>query len=145
MSKRRDVLLAVKALVTAALPSAEIRGFDREAALEIRPGAGGTAVGFPGEAELEATDLSPLTYHYSHAIPLQLLPPAGAADAGAALDMMLGAIGAAVAGNRTLGGLVDFLEAEAAREGDEAPNFTQGQRFAETAIVAAYSTNDPLN
>lgn len=145
MSKRRDVILAVKALVATALPGADIKGFDRETSLEIRPGAGGTVVGFPGDPEETGVDLSPATYHYNHAIALQLLPPAGAADPAAALDAMGGAIGAAVKANVRLGGLVDYLQASPLNERDETPPNSATTRYAELAVIADYSTEDPLN
>ena len=63
----------------------------------------------------------------------------------ALLDTMLGAIGAAVMANRTLGGLCDWIEAEAPVTDDiEAFGALPG-RFADLAILAVYATTDPLN
>lgn len=150
MSKRRDVMLAVKALATTALtdggwPAIEIKGFDREMSADIRPGAGGTLLGWPGEMELLGTDLSPVRYNYRHPVPLQLLPPPGAAEPSAVLDAMMGVIGAAIVADRTLGGLCEWIEAEAPEEYDKTPEHAVTLRSANLAIVADYSTTDPLN
>ena len=58
---------------------------------------------------------------------------------------MLGAIGAAVVANRTLGGLCDFIEAEAPSTDDVEIAGARSGRFADLAIVAVYGTTDPLN
>ena len=68
-SKRETVLAAVKALVAAALPGAEVK---RNLAKAERIPPGGLVVirdGDPGEPEV---CLSPLTYLYSHRVPLEI-------------------------------------------------------------------------
>ena len=68
-SKRETVLAAVKSLVAAALPGAEVK---RNLAKAERIPPGGLVVirdGDPGEPEVS---LSPLTYLYSHRIPLEI-------------------------------------------------------------------------
>ena len=61
------------------------------------------------------------------------------------LDAVLGVIGAAVMANRTLGGLCDWIEAEAPVTDDiEALGALPG-RIADLAILAVYATTDPLN
>lgn len=150
MSKRRDVLLAVKGLAAAAIaaggyPAADIVGFDKEGSGDIRAGRGGTLAGWPGELEEVGATLSPLTHHYRHRIPMQVIAPAGAADPAAAIDAMLGAIGAAVVANRSMNGMVDFLEAEPPEEWDRTPENSVTTRSATFALIAEYSTTDPLN
>lgn len=142
-SKRETVLAAVKSLVTAALPSAEVK---RNLAKAERIPPGGLVVirdGEPGEPEVS---LSPLTYLYSHRIPLEIAAFESATlTREQVVDAMLGAIGAAVMGNRTLGGLCDWIEAEAPVTDDiEALGALPG-RFADLAILAVYATTDPLN
>jgi hypothetical protein len=58
---------------------------------------------------------------------------------------MLGAIGVAVAGDRTLGGLCDFTEAEAPATDDVETAGARAGRWADAALVAVYGTTDPLN
>jgi hypothetical protein len=61
------------------------------------------------------------------------------------LDSMLGSIGAAVIADRTLGGLCDFIEAEAPATEDLEAAGARAGRWADLAIVAVYGTADPLN
>ena len=60
-------------------------------------------------------------------------------------DDMLAAIGAAVASSRTLGGLCDFIEAEAPATEDVETAGARAVRWADAVIVATYGTSDPLN
>ena len=89
MSKRRDVLLAIKAMVSAAMPAASIKGFDGALSQMIRADAGGTSVGRPPEADPEPEiDLSPLTYHYDDPIGIELpVDPAHHAESCHAVDV----------------------------------------------------------
>ena len=142
-SKRETVLAAVRSLVAAALPGAEVK---RNLAKAERIPPGGLVVirdGDPGEPEVS---LSPLTYLYSHRIPLEIAAYDSAMlSREQVVDAMIGAIGAAVMGSRTLGGLCDWIEAEAPVTDDiEALGALPG-RFADLAILAVYATTDPLN
>jgi hypothetical protein len=142
-SKRETVLAAVRSLVAAALPGAEVK---RNLAKAERIPPGGLVVirdGDPGEPEVS---LSPLTYLYSHRIPLEIAAYEGATlTREQVVDAMTGAIGAAVMVNRTLGGLCDWIEAEAPVTDDiEALGASPG-RFADLAILVVYATIDPLN
>jgi hypothetical protein len=142
-SKRESVLAAVKTLVAASLPGAEVK---RNLAKAERIPPGGLVVirdGDPGEPEVT---LSPLSYLYSHRIPLEIAAYESATlTRERALDAMLAAIGTEVKANRTLGGLCDWIEAEAPVTNDiEAQGALPG-RFADLAILAVYATTDPLN
>ncbi|WP_052507862.1 hypothetical protein [Sphingomonas hengshuiensis] len=145
MSKRRDYILGVKALVAAALPGADIRGFDGDTSTDFRIGAGGAAVGFPGTPEVTAQTLSPCTWHLTHTVEVQLMAPEGSTAAALALDEMASAIGAGVSAGRTLGGLVDFVEAGAPEEGDFTPEGGEARHYMIVPITGQYSTTDPLN
>ncbi len=142
-SKRETVLAAVKALVAAALPGAEVK---RNLVKAERIPPGGLVVirdGDPGEPEVS---LSPLTYLYSHRIPLEIAAFESATlTREEVVDAMLGAIGAAVMGNRTLDGLCDWIEAEAPVTDDIEALGAMPGRFADLAILAVYATTDPLN
>jgi hypothetical protein len=143
MSKREQVIEAVVALIDAALPAAKV---ERNAAKPERIPPGGLAIvrdGDPGEPDVL---LSPLTYLYTHRVPIEIAArESGPQSREQVLDAMLAAIGAAVAADRTLGGLCDFIEAEAPATADiEAAGALPG-RWADAAIVATYGTSDPLN
>lgn len=135
-SKREQVLQAIVALVQAALPTADVQ---RNRSSPVRVGAGGAVTildGDPGEPEV---DLCPLTYNYSHGVPLAF---AGASMA--AVDDMMRAVGAAVEADRTLGGLCHFLETVAP---DGEPLDAAGAEAAaqaEAGLRAEYSTSSPL-
>lgn len=142
-SKREQVIDALVALIDAALPAAKV---ERNAAKPERIPPGGLAIvrdGDPGEPEVL---LSPLTYLYTHRIPVEIAArESGAQSREQALDAMLAAIGAAVVADRTLGGLCDFIEAEAPATADIDAAGAQTARWADAAIVASYCTPDPLN
>jgi hypothetical protein len=137
------VLAGVLALLRSALPSAEVR---RNLAKPERIPPGGLVIvrdGDPGEPDVL---LSPLTYLYTHRVPLEVaVRDSGSQSREQALDAMLAAIGAAVAADRTLGGLCDFVEVEAPATADIEASGTRPARWADAAIVASYGTPDPLN
>ena len=88
--------------------------------------------GDPGEPSVT---LSPLRYHYQHRAEVEAVVQAGSGR-DAAFDALAAGIGTLLAAARTLGGLCDWVEAEAPRPVD----------LAETVIpiVLHYSTSDPL-
>lgn len=139
MASRRELVLeALKALVTAALPGAEVVR-NSTAIGEAGPGGRVNILdGEPGEPEIT---LSPLQYTYQHRVSLEILPYA---PSHSALDTMLAPIGAAIAADRTLGGLTDFLE-------PQAPDLSQRDvegalqiDWAEVGLIATYTTSNPL-
>ncbi|WP_380787236.1 hypothetical protein [Sphingomonas sp. R86521] len=146
MSKRLAVLIAVKQLIEIALPGAKVLGLDgKEAPPATVPATGMVVVrtGDPGDAEV---DLSPLSYNYEHRIPLEVSAIAGRGlSSEEALDAMLVAIGVAVAADRHLGGLCQWLDITSAgtediyADGGGAP-----PRGADIMIIASYSTPNPL-
>lgn len=142
-SKREQVLDAVKALVAAAVPDADVK---RNNAKAERIPPGGLVIvrdGEPGDPEVM---LSPLTYVYTHRIPIEVAAyETSSQSREQVLDEMLGAIGAAVAADRTLSGLCDFVEAEAPATDDLETAGARAGRWADAAIVAVYGTTDPLN
>lgn len=137
-SRREQVIAAVKALVSGALPFAEVKR-NQDQPDTIPPG--GLVIVRDGDPGTPEVDLSPLTYHYQHKIPLELAAYATSAKPREqVLDELLAAIGTAVRANRTLGGLVDWLEADAPISDDLGLG-----RWADAAIVAQYASADPLN
>jgi hypothetical protein len=142
-SRREQVLDALKALVVSALPNADVK---RNLAKPERIPPGGLAIvrdGDPGEPEVI---LSPLIYIYTHRIPIEIAAYETSSETREqVLDGMLGAIGAAVVADRTLGGLCDFIEAEAPATEDIETTGARAGRWADVAIVAIYGTTDPLN
>ncbi len=146
MSKRTDVLFAIKQLINLALPGAKVLGLDgAEAPPAVVPATGMVVVrtGDPGEPQI---DLSPPSYNYEHRIPLEVSGlKSGGLTSEEALDVMLMAIGEGIAADRTLGGLCDWLETtSAATEDIYAEGGSQPPRGADIMIIASYSTPNPL-
>jgi hypothetical protein len=142
MTKQRDVLLAVKALVAAALPDADLVGFDADFAKPPRVGAGGCVIGHPGDPGDPDVDLSPLTYNYSHRLMLEVIGPNG--DGGAALDTMLEDLADAIAADQFLGGLCHYFGIEAPDFNDRSTDAVASTNWATVPLVAEYSTNNAL-
>jgi hypothetical protein len=96
--------------------------------------------GKPGEPEVT---LSPLAYFYEHRAELEVVIQAGTGR-DALLDALTGSIGAALAADRTLGGLCDWVEAEAPEPIDLPIDGAASLKAAVITIVLHYATTDPL-
>ena len=101
---RETILVALHARLSAT-PATALRG----AVLPERVPAEGLLILRDGEpGELEVT-LSPLAYHYQHRAEIEAIVQG--ADRDATFDSLTATIGAALAADRTLGGLCDWVEA----------------------------------
>jgi hypothetical protein len=96
--------------------------------------------GDPGEP---AVTLSPLRYHYQHRAEVEAVVQAGASR-DAAFDILAAGIGVLVSADRTLGGLCDWVEAEAPRPVDLAIDGAAALKAAVIPIVLHYASVDPL-
>ena len=96
--------------------------------------------GEPGEPDVT---LSPLRYHYQHRAELEVIVQAGTGRA-SAFDALIAAIGAALAADRTLGGLCDWVEPEAPALVDLPVEGAAALKAAVITIVLHYSVADPL-
>ena len=96
--------------------------------------------GKPGDPEVT---LSPLTWFYEHRAELEVVIQAGAGR-DALFDVLVGSIGAALAADRTLGGLCDWVEAEAPEALDLPIDGAAALKAAVITIVLHYATPDPL-
>ena len=96
--------------------------------------------GEPGEPEVT---LSPLRYHYQHRAELEVVVQAGPGRA-SAFDDLIATIGAALAADRTLGGLCDWIEPEAPAPVDLPVEGAAALKAAVIAVVLHYTTADPL-
>ena len=90
--------------------------------------------------------LNPTTWIYEHEIPIELAANATQTiSAEVRLDRMLQAVGAAVAADRTLGGLCDYVMVQAAVTEPLTADGAPVSRSALVGLVAVYGTTDPLN
>jgi len=96
--------------------------------------------GKPGEPEVT---LSPLSYFYEHRAELEVVIQAGAGR-DALFDALAADIGAALAADRTLGGLCDWVEAEAPEPVDLPIEGAAALKAAVITAVLHYATADPL-
>jgi hypothetical protein len=95
--------------------------------------------GEPGEPEVT---LSPLRYHYQHRAEIEAVVQGATRDA--SFDTLCASVGAAIAADRTLGGLCDWVEAEAPRPVDLAVEGAASLKAAVIPVILHYSTADPL-
>lgn len=145
MSKRLDVLLAVKALAAGAAPLAEVLGLSGDDIGLGDPPRAGRIIVRAGTPALVETTLSPVAYWYDHEVPVEIY-----AFDEAALDALLVALGVAIDADRTLGGLVDWLDAVAPETDDLAAYSPDGDLLASDRVTtlnltASYSTSGPLS
>jgi hypothetical protein len=138
VSKRLDVVKAVKALAAVANPHQTVKGLEQDARFPDRIPPEGLIIvrnSDPGEPEV---DLSPLVYHYEHPIKIEV-----AASSDEALDAILMRLGTAIEADRHLGGLCSWLEAEAP-DIDDLATLSSSAVATELTIFAHYSTTSPL-
>ena len=110
--------------------------------LPERVPAGGLLIlrdGEPGEPEVT---LSPLAYHYQHHAEIEAV--VRGADRDGAFDALCASIGTALAADRTLGGLCDWVEAEAPRPVDLPIEGAASLKAAVIPVILHHTTADPL-
>jgi len=96
--------------------------------------------GQPGEPEVT---LSPLRYHYQHRAEVEVVVQA-VKDRAAAFDILIASIGAALESDRTLGGLCDWVEAEAPASVDLPVEGAVSLKAAVITVLLHYTTAGPL-
>lgn len=96
--------------------------------------------GKPGEPEVT---LSPLTYFYEHRAELEVVIQAGTGR-DTLFDALTASIGATLAADRTLGGLCDWVEAEAPEPVDLPIEGAAALKAAVIIVVLHYASPDPL-
>jgi hypothetical protein len=134
---RETILRALHALLQTQ-PAPVLRG---EVLPERVPAAGMLILrdGDPGEP---AVTFSPLRFHYQHRAEVEAVVQVD--DRDAAFDVLASGIGMVLSADRTLGGLCDWVEAEAPRPVDLAVDGAAALKAAVIPIVLHYSTSDPL-
>lgn len=134
---RETILVALHARLSS-LPVTALRG---DVLPERIPPAGLMILrdGEPGEPEVT---LSPLTYHYRHRAEIEAVVQGANRDA--TFDALCASIGAVIAADRTLGGLCDWVEAEAPQTVDLPVEGAASLKAAVIPVILHYSTTDPL-
>ena len=139
MASKRETILAALYVRLQTLAAPVLRG---EVLPERLPSTGLIILrdGKPGDPEVT---LSPLTYFYEHRAELEVVIQAGNGR-DALFDTLTADIGAALAADRTLGGLCDWVEAEAPEPIDLPIEGAASLKAAVITIVLHYATPDPL-
>lgn len=138
MPTLRETILTALHTRLLALPATVLRGdvfperVPTEGLLILRDGE-------PGEPEVT---LSPLRYHYQHGAEIEAVVQG--TDRDAAFDTLTASIGAAIVADRTLGGLCDWVEAEAPRPVDLPVEGGASLKAAVVPVILHYFTADPL-
>jgi len=138
MTTPRETILAALHARLSALPATALRG---EVLPERVPASGLLILrdGEPGEPEVT---LSPLRYHYQHRAEIETVVQGANRDL--AFAALCASIGTAIAADRTLGGLCDWVEAEAPRPVDLPIEGAASLKAAVIVVVLHYSTREPL-
>jgi len=138
MPTTRETILAALHALLSGLPATALRGN----VLPERIPASGLLIlrdGEPGDPEVT---LSPLRYHCQHRAEIGAVVQGATRDA--AFDTLCASIGVAIAADRTLGGLCDWVEAEAPRPVDLPVEGAASLKAAVISVVLHYFTADPL-
>ena len=96
--------------------------------------------GTPGEP---GVTLSPLTYHFQHRAELEMIVQS-ATDRDALFDALVAQIGAVIAADRTLRGLCDWVEPEAAEPVDLPVEGAASLKAGIIPVILHYATTDAL-
>jgi hypothetical protein len=136
-SSRESVLSALHALLQTQ-PAPVLRG----EVLPERVPAAGLLILRDGEPGDPAVTLSPLRYHYQHRAEVEAMVQG--LDRDASFAALANGVGAVLSADRTLGGLCDWVEAEAPRPVDLAVEGAASLKAAVIPIVLHYATADPL-
>lgn len=134
---RENILTALHARLTT-LAATALRG---QVLPERVPAAGLLILrdGDPGEPEVT---LSPLRYHYQHRAEIEAVIQGASREA--TFDTLCSSIGAAIAADRTLGGLCDWIEPEAPRPVDLPIEGAAVMKAAVITVVLHYTTTGTL-
>ena len=138
-SPRETILTALQDLLSTVPRVSVLRG---EVLPERIPPAGLIILrdGNPGEP---GVTLSPLVYHYQHRAELEVIVQTGE-DRDTRFDRLIGRIGAAIAADRTLHGLCDWIEAEAPEPVDLPIEGGATMKAAVVPLILHYATTDAL-
>jgi hypothetical protein len=141
MTTRREEVLTALLGAIEGVPAATVK---REEPLPEKVPAGGLVIlrdGDPGEPEVL---LSPLTYLWQHRADIEVIVQKAPTESPAALDALLAEVGSALSTDRTLGGLVDWVEWSAPQTRDLAIDGAASLKGAVVTVTLHYASSDPL-
>jgi hypothetical protein len=139
MPNTRETILTALADLLRLIPFVPVL---RGEVLPERVPAAGLIILRDGDPGDPAVTLSPLLYHYDHRAELEVIVQGANRDT--AFATLCGQIGAVIAADHTLGGLCDWVEAEAPRPIDLAVEGAASLKAGVIPVVLHYSATDPL-
>lgn len=140
MPANRETILTALADILRTIPHVSVLRGD---VLPERIPPAGLMILRDGEPGEPGVTLSPLVYHYQHRAELEVIVQSGTAR-DALFDQLIGRIGAAIAADRTLGGLCDWVEPEAPEPVDLPVEGGSSLKAAVVPMLLHYATTDPL-
>jgi len=142
MPTPRETILQALLAALETVPDATIL---RGTILPERIPSGGLLIlrdGNPGTPEVT---LSPLQYHYEHRAEVEVIVQGTTPAArDTAFDVLLVNLASAITVDRTLGGICDWIEAEAPQPVDLPVEGAEALKAAIVPIILTYTTADPL-
>ncbi len=138
MPTPRETTLAALHARLSALHATALRG----GVLPERVPTAGLLILRDGDAGGPEVSLSPLRYHYQHRAEIETVVQGN--DRDTAFATLCASIGAAISADRTLGGLCDWVEAEAPRPVDLPVEGAASLKAAVIPVILHYTTSDPL-
>jgi len=144
MRRSEAVLTALAGVVKAACDSVSAQ-FSRNSVLPVAVPTAGFATVFDGDAGEPEQTFSPLTFHFEHQAEIEVVVAgATAAQRDARFDALVEVIGLGLLADRTLGGLVDWMQARAPLVDVDPVEGGEALKSATIPVVLHYATTDPL-
>ncbi|RME98633.1 MAG: acyl-CoA transferase [Alphaproteobacteria bacterium] len=138
---RENVLQALFGVLQS-VPGAKVLRGD---VLPERIPAGGLVILRDGDPSDPDVTLSPLAYHWQHRAEVEVIVQGKTStDRDNAFNTLVAGIGAALAADRTLGGLCDWTEPDAPQPVDLPIEGAPALKAAVIAVTLHYTTSDPL-
>ena len=138
---RETILQALLAALQTVPGATALRG----ATLPERIAPSGLLIMRDGDPGTPEVTLSPLQYHYEHRAEIEVIVQGKTPTArDAAFDVLLAELANVLTANRTLGGLCDWVEAEAPQPVDLPIEGAEGLKAAIVPVILTYTTADPL-
>ncbi|OUS03943.1 acyl-CoA transferase [Rhodobacterales bacterium 52_120_T64] len=142
MPTPRETILQALLAALQTMPNATML---RGAILPERIPSGGLLILHDGDPGTPEVTLSPLQYHFEHRAEIEVIVQGKTPAArDVAFDVLLAELATTITVDRTLGGLCDWVEAEAPRPVDLPVEGAEALKAAIVPINLIYTTADPL-
>jgi len=142
MPTPRETILQALLAALQTVPAATVL---RGVTLPERIPTGGLLILRDGDPGTPEVTLSPLQYHYEHRAEIEVIVQGKTPAArDVAFDMLLAELATAITSDRTLGGLCNWVEAEAPEPVDLPVEGAEALKAAIVPVILTYTMVDPL-